>query len=93
MTWAASQAAPLRRVVVEGDLSLFQVIDHLTGSSSGGYISDSTVTGTIASGSQQQYFLRNTDIEAWKGGVWNMVFVGVENAPSGHCGKDKDKGL
>ena len=22
-----------------------------------------------------------------------MVFVGVENAPSSHCGKDKEKGL
>ena len=88
MYWAASQASPLRRLVVEGNLDLYQYFPPYpnAGYASGGYMSDSTVTGTITSGSQQQYFFRNTDIGVWSGGVWNMVFVGNKNAPASHCG-------
>jgi len=81
MTWAVSQAAPLRRLVVDGDLNLFQK----DGWSSGGYMSDSVVKGTINSGSQQQFLFRNSDFGTWKGGNWNMVFVGTKNAPQSHC--------
>lgn len=77
MTWAVSQAAPLRRLFVEGNLNLFQG----SGYSSGGFMSDSVVTSTINSGSQQQFMFRNSDFGQWKGGAWNMVFVGTKNAP------------
>ena len=89
MTWAVSQASPLRRIVVEGNLDLYQYIPPYpsAGYASGGYMSDSTVTGTINSGSQQQFFLRNLDIGVWTGGAWNMVFVGSKNAPPSHCGQ------
>ena len=72
MLWAVSQASPMRRVYVDGNLDLWQG----AGYSSGGYISNSHVTGTITSGSQQQFYLRNVNMSAWDGGAWNMVFQG-----------------
>src|SRR3954451_11116162 len=79
--WATSQAAPLRRVHVNGFATL---MDYCTGPSyaSGGFIADSLFTaGTIVNGSQQQYLVRNSDIDGWTNGVWNQVFSGVVGAP------------
>lgn len=76
MVWGVSQAAPLRRVYVKGNLQLFD-----RGYASGGFLADSKIEGTITSGPQQQWFTRNTDMTEWNGGVWNMVFVGVNGAP------------
>ena len=76
--WATSQATPFRRMHIKGNL----VLDD-GGWSSGGFISDSRIDGTISSGSQQQYFIRNTYIGDWRGGNWNMVFVGDVNPPKG----------
>lgn len=55
MIWAVSQAAPLRRTVVEGDLNLFHVSpgQQAGGYASGGFMADVQVTGTVTSGSQQ----------------------------------------
>ena len=75
-TWAVSQAAPLRRIHVKGNLKL-----HDNGYASGGFLADSKIDGTVISGPQQQWFSRNTDWKKWNGGVWNMTFVGVPNAP------------
>jgi hypothetical protein len=74
-TWAVSQAAPLRRVYVKGNLKLFD------GASSGGFMADCKIDGTVFSGSQQQWLTRNSIFEKWVGGVWNMMYVGVVNAP------------
>jgi hypothetical protein len=74
-TWAVSQAAPLRRIYVKGNLKLFE------GASSGGFMADCKIEGTVFSGSQQQWLTRNTVFKKWDGGVWNMVYVGVTNAP------------
>jgi len=74
-TWAVSQAAPLRRVYVKGNLKLFE------GPSSGGFMADCKIDGTVFSGSQQQWFTRNSVLKKWDGGVWNMVYLGVTNAP------------
>ena len=53
MLWAVSQASPLRRVVVNGDLLLFEYNSgSAAGYASGGYMSDSYVSGKITSGSQ-----------------------------------------
>jgi hypothetical protein len=76
--WAISQGASFRRMHVKGNLNLAD-----TGTSSGGFIADSKIDGQVTSGSQQQYFTRNTEWKAWSGGVWNMVFVGVPAAPTG----------
>jgi hypothetical protein len=76
--WAVSQASALRRVHIKGDL-------HLSdgGWSSGGFIADTVIDGAVNSGSQQQWFSRNTDWARWNGGNWNMVFVGTTNPPTG----------
>lgn len=74
--WGVSQAAPMRRVHVKGDLQLFD-----KGYASGGFLADSKVDGIIQSGPQQQWFSRNCEIGSWNGGVWNMMFLGVKGAP------------
>jgi hypothetical protein len=74
--WAVSQAAPLRRVHIRGDL----VLDD-GGWSSGGFLADSRVDGDVRSGSQQQWLTRNSALGAWRGSNWNMVFVGTPGAP------------
>jgi len=75
-TWAVSQAAPLRRVDVRGNLQL----DN-NGWSSGGFLADSMVSGSVNSGSQQQWLSRDDTIGSWNGSNWNMVFAGVQGAP------------
>lgn len=77
MVWGVSQASPLRRIHVKGDLQLFD-----EGYASGGYLADSKVDGVVSSGPQQQWFTRNSEIANWEGGVWNMMFVGVRGAPA-----------
>ncbi len=79
--WATSQAAPLRRVHVNG---LTTFMDYCTGPSfaSGGFVADSAFDGaTVINGSQQQYFVRNTVLDGWTNGVWNQVFAGDVGAP------------
>ena len=80
--WAVSQAAPMRRVAVNG---LVTLEDYCTAPSfaSGGFIADSQFTGsTIINGSQQQWFTRNSNLDGWTNGVWNQVFSGVVGAPA-----------
>ena len=79
--WAASQAAPMRRVKVNGPLSLMDYCTAGPQFASGGFIADS-VTGDVTNGSQQQYLVRNSSIGAWSNGVWNQVFSGVDGAPA-----------
>ncbi len=76
--WAVSQGAPLRRLRVNGPLGLTNTACNY---SSGGFISDSVVTGIVNSCSQQQYFTRNSTIGGWTGSAYNMVFAGVQGAP------------
>ncbi|WKB55417.1 RICIN domain-containing protein [Eleftheria terrae] len=78
MVWAVSQAVPFRRMHVQGNLHLFD----RDGWSSGGFIADSKIDGTVISGSQQQWLSRNAEFGRWEGGVWNMMFVGAVNAPA-----------
>ena len=75
--WAVSQAAPMRRMHIRGDLLLDD-----GGWSSGGFLADSKVDGKVQSGSQQQWLTRNSDLGSWTGANWNMVFVGTRNAPA-----------
>jgi hypothetical protein len=79
--WAVSQAAPMRRVIVNGTTTLF---DYCAGSSdsSGGFMSDDTFSGLVINGSQQQWFARNSDFNGgWSNSVWNQVFAGDNGAP------------
>jgi hypothetical protein len=78
--WAVSQAAPMRRVNVNGQMTL---MDYCTGPSfaSGGFIADSKA-GLVINGSQQQFYVRNSSVGNWTNGVWNQVFSGVDGAPA-----------
>lgn len=77
MQWAVSQAAPLRRIHVRGNM----LLDDNGGWSSGGFIADSLIDQQINSGTQQQWLTRNSNMGSWTNANWNMVFVGVKNAP------------
>ena len=80
--WPVSQAAPMRRVDVNGFATL---MDYCTPPSfaSGGFIADSRFSGsTIVNGSQQQWLVRNSTLDGWTNGVWNQVFSGVVGAPA-----------
>lgn len=80
--WAVSQAAPMRRIHIIGNLHLGPSNQgNGQGYASGGYIADSKVDGSISSGSQQQWYTRDSNIGVWYDGVWNMVFSGVAGAP------------
>jgi Pectate lyase superfamily protein len=91
--WAVSQAAPLRRVQINGaDLFLF---DYCTnpGYSSGGFIADSQFTpagDAVVNGTQQQWVTRNSDLNGWSNGVWNQVFCGDPGAPASAFGVAND---
>ena len=80
--WAVSQAAPMRRVHVNGFMTL---MDYCTPPSfaSGGFIADSEFDGSVVvNGSQQQWITRNSKVDQWTNGVWNQVFSGVVGAPA-----------
>ena len=83
--WATSQAASMRRVNVLANGKNITLMDYCTGPSfaSGGYIADSSFDNQVINGSQQQYFVRNSDLQGgWSNGVWNQVFVGTQGAPA-----------
>jgi len=80
--WAVSQAAPLRRVDINGNLTLMDYCDGSPGWASGGFIADSELNGKVENGSQQQYVARDTKIGSWSNGVWNQVFCGDPGAPA-----------
>jgi hypothetical protein len=85
--WAASQASPLRRVHINGNLFLF---DYCSGPAfvSGGFIADSEFTGgAIINGGQQQWVTRNSNLDVWTNGVWNQVFCGDNGAPATDFGQ------
>ncbi|RSM45333.1 sialidase [Actinoplanes sp. ATCC 53533] len=77
--WAVSQAAPFRRMDIHGDLNL---APNGYGWASGGYISDSRISGKEGQYSQQQWFTRNSQIGSNTNAVWNQTFVGVQGAPA-----------
>src|SRR5271165_584554 len=85
--WAVSQAAPLRRVHINGLLSLMDYCDGSPDYASGGFIGDSEFTGaSITNGSQQQWVTRNSNLDGWSNGVWNQVFCGDNGAPAQNFG-------
>ena len=81
--WAVSQAAPLRRMHIRGNLTMGPSNQgNGQGFSSGGYIADSRIDDQVSSGSQQQWYTRDSSMGSWTGGVWNMVFSGVQGGPT-----------
>ena len=89
--WSVSQAAPIRRVIINGSV-VFQDYCASNNYASGGFIADSQVSGDLNFYGNQQYMVRNSDIGGANGcpnGLWNMVYSGVQGAPaaafSGTC--------
>jgi len=78
--WAASQASPVRRVHIKSELWLSE-----KGSphwSSGGLLADSTIDGTLQFGTQQQFLVRNNNLNGGAiGESHNYVFLGSQGAP------------
>ncbi len=89
--WAVSQAAPIRRAIINGSV-VFQDYCAANNYASGGFIADSQVTGDLNFYGNQQYMVRDSVIGGANGcpdGLWNMVYSGVQGAPapvfSGQC--------
>ncbi len=82
--WSASQADPIRRAIINGSV-VFQDYCASDNYASGGFIADSEVSGDLDFYGNQQYMVRNSEIGGANGcpnGLWNMVYSGVEGAPS-----------
>jgi hypothetical protein len=81
--WAVSQAAPMRRVDVK-DYTTFMPYCENPNYASGGFVADSKLEGGALNGSQQQFYVRNTEIggTGWSNAVWNQVFSGDIGAPA-----------
>ena len=81
--WAVSQAAPMRRVNVNGGTMSF--MDYCSAGpqfASGGFVADSQfAVSNLVNGSQQQFIVRNSNLSSWSNGVWNQVFAGDNGAP------------
>ena len=80
--WAVSQAAPMRRVHVNG-------LDHADGLLHRPVVRERRLHRRlevrrrhVVNGSQQQWVTRNSTLDGWTNGVWNQVFSGVVNAPA-----------
>ena len=82
--WSASQADPIRRAIVNGNV-VFQDYCASNNYASGGFVADSKVSGDLDFYGNQQYMVRNSDIGGANGcpqGLWNMVYSGVEGTPA-----------
>jgi hypothetical protein len=80
--WAVSQAAPMRRVDVK-DFTTFMPYCESPNFASGGFVADSRLEGGALNGSQQQFYVRNSDLGAgWSNYVWNQVFSGDIASPA-----------
>ncbi|MBO0808128.1 MAG: hypothetical protein J2P32_07485 [Actinobacteria bacterium] len=83
-SWSASQAAPIRRAIINGNV-VFQDFCASNDFASGGFIADSQVSGDLDFFGNQQYLVRNSSIGGAAGcpqGLWNMVYSGVTGAPA-----------
>jgi len=70
LIYGISQAAPIRRMMINGDINL-----DMGGWSSGGFLANSVITGAAGSPTQQQFFIRNNETN-FKGVNWNLVSLG-----------------
>jgi len=88
LRWNTSQAAPLRRVDIVGNLDLSG------GSAGGNLMSNSRISGTVIAGfrwvtdstrlgGQFYYYIHDSQIGGFQGHFANYVFSGVQGAPAG----------
>jgi len=85
-TWSTSQACAMRRMHFDSKLALSY--KNQMDWTSGGFMADVTVDGTLDMGTQQQFVVRNGQlngpVEVGTDSMavpWNYVFVGTEGAP------------
>jgi hypothetical protein len=78
--FAVSQAAPVRNVVVNGNVFLQDYCNQ--GFVSGGFFANDELHGFFCNCGQQQFFVRNSVVDNWSNGVWNQVFLGDTGAPA-----------
>jgi hypothetical protein len=80
--FGVSQAAPVRNVIVNGNLFLQDYCNQ--GFVSGGFFANDEFNGLVCNCGQQQFFTRNSAIAPgqWTNGVWNQVFMGDTGAPA-----------
>jgi hypothetical protein len=79
--WAVSQAAPMRRVIINGFTTLQDYCNR--GFASGGFFADDEFNhSVVVNGGQQQFFTRNSNVDNWTNSVWNQVFLGDNGAPA-----------
>jgi hypothetical protein len=78
--FGASQASPVRSVIVNGALILQDYCNR--GFVSGGFFANDELNGFVGNFGQQQYFTRNSTIGQWSNYVWNQVFLGDVGAPA-----------
>ncbi|GIG23307.1 hypothetical protein Cch01nite_40310 [Cellulomonas chitinilytica] len=89
MRWATSQASPLRRVHILGNLDL---TGQYGANAFGTELADSKVDRTVISDdgttgpAQAQYYTRDSQIGSWSGDGVNLVFSGVTGAPRTNFG-------
>ncbi len=96
--WAVSQADPLRRDIINGNVVFQDYCGATDDYASGGFIADSQISGDLDFYGNQQYMVRNSSIGgsngcgSANGGLWNMVYSGVEGAPApvftGQCAQN-----
>jgi len=79
LQWGVSQGISFRRMTVNGGMEL---TTSSCGYGSGGFISDTEITGELNACDQQQWYTRNSSIGSWSGASFNMVFSGVTGAPT-----------
>jgi hypothetical protein len=89
--WSASQASPIRRTIVNGSV-VFQDYCANENFASGGFIADSQFSGDLDFYGNQQFMVRNSTIggangcQSTNGGLWNVVYSGVQGAPPAEFG-------
>lgn len=89
--WSASQASPIRRTIVNGSV-VFQDYCANNNFASGGFIADSQFSGNLDFYGNQQFMVRDSTIgganacHSTNGGLWNMVYSGVQGAPPAEFG-------
>lgn len=91
LKWLTSQASPLRRVHIDGDLNLAGNLAF------GDFIGNSLVSGQVYSGNnwtqdpadkafgQAHYYTRDSQL-TWNGRAVNFVYTGVKGAPATNFG-------
>ncbi len=91
LRWAVSQAAPLRRINILGNLEL---TGRYGAYAFGTYIANSQVQGSVISGdgtrqkAQAHWYTRNSTIGQWDGRAVNYLFSGVNGAPASNFSTD-----